>query len=86
MKKALGSLGKQLKGNFAYLLAVVVFGGMIYIFHFIFTQAIDFRDAIMLIVGSFIGMAQSIINYYWGTSKSSKDKDVWLRAGGSDNA
>lgn len=75
LKEEARALGRVFKENFAYLLAACLIIGTVYVTVLIFKSPYEFRDLIMISVGTLYAKLSTVVDYYWGTSKSSKDKD-----------
>lgn len=67
---------------FKYALAIVITGAVFYLLASLARLSIPemWRDTFIMIVGVIVGKWSTIVDYYWGTSKSSSDKTELMRS------
>lgn len=62
---------------FRYILAIVITFAVFYLLGALKSMVVPdtWRDTYVMIIGVVIGKWSTIVDYYWGTSKSSSDKN-----------
>ena len=71
---------EKLKEIYMYLLGALIITGFFLLLYFLVYQEVPEinKDILNIVVGALIGMAGNIVNYFFGSSKSSADKTQML--------
>jgi drug/metabolite transporter (DMT)-like permease len=74
---------KMTQNIYQYILGTLLVLALLFLLYFLFTKDIPDanRNLLSLLVGALIGSVTTIVQYYFGSSKGSSDKDELLRKG-----
>lgn len=72
---------QTIKEVYMYLLGALIVAGFFLLLYLLVYQAVPElnKDILNIVVGALIGMAGNVVNYFFGSSKGSADKNELLR-------